>query len=1353
MAVRTVTVRLRADISNYTRGMRQASDTTSRLANAGAAAGATMLAGFAVAAASAAKFDKALSNVRAVTGASTSDMAKLRAAALEAGKTTSYTATEAANAEAELARAGVSTADIIGGALKGSLALAASGQVDLAEAAVVSAQAMNTFGLAGKDVSHIADLLSAGANKSAADVHGLGESLRMGGLLAHQTGLSIEDTVGTLAAFADHALIGSDAGTSLKVMLQRLVPQSKEAAGAMDQIGFSAYDSQGQFVGLSEMAARMKTSFSKLTPEARNSAMATIFGSDAVRSATIMYELGSEGIDRYIASVNDTGAAQRMAAVQTDNLIGDLERLKGALEVALIEGGSAANGTLRQMTQWITSLVNAYSSLPPSVQHGVTAFMGIGGAITLAGGAMLLLLPRIAATRAALVAMGVTAARARSSLMVLGQVGAVVAGLELISYASKKVQETFKDAPPSTAKMAESLVDLGQKGKVAGAAYDEFGKNLDGFGKAVQRVAHPSGQNRTTDIVNSLTFDLTEGLAETDIALQDARDQITSVDDALASLVSAGHADVAAEAFGRLSDNALEQGTSVEKLMTLLPDYGDALSNTSVQSKLGADSQGALGDAAELTADQMKDERSEAEKLTDALKTLNGVAISTAEHEIGFRQSLADLTETVRENGHSLDVTTEKGRAVKGAFLDAAKAAMEHAQAVAEQTGSQERGQATLEKNVGLLRKQMDAAGFSKDAIAKLTSAYLQLPTTATTKVDANTAAAVKNLRDVQSQIRGTKGKSITVKALTGTAEKALKDLGYKVTHMKDGSAKVTVPTGTPISQVGAIQRAINGIQGKPVGVGVYLKATASDSDANGVPDMIQAHARGAVVDYYANGGVRENHVAQIAPAGAMRVWAERETGGEAYIPLARSKRPRSRAIAAETVHRLGGQVEWFASGGLSGFTYTPTGQPVLGGPSDAKSRYDKEVEDLKKAWADLSTAMADAKKKADAVKDAEKNLAKVRKGKHTAKQLDAAEDKLAKARKDAKKSNAKVREERQDVYDADAALGVKKGSKAPTSFNLAAYQKQLNNSLAATTKWRNSLTKIGQRGGAELKAMLEGMGEEGYSLVNALAGASNKQFADIVKKLQATGELAKATLADFTKQLGASTKEGQQFAKDLQALAAAGFGDLAQALAAQGDSSAVALARQAASGSPRDVAAASAAVKANQAALTGDDLVNSLVLLSTLRGATGAGYAELIAAGLDTATIKALVPRMMAQINSLPAANKDTFLRQFAAQGGVTAMARGGVLHGPGLVLGGEAGVPESWIPHDGSARSRALLATTARALGYDARPAGRWGNSRSADAAAHYDQRQTHVTLNGAKQTAGEQAADIVRHLTFIG
>ncbi|WP_406255451.1 phage tail tape measure protein [Streptomyces chartreusis] len=1357
MATRTVTVRLVADVNQYTRGMRRAARDTSQLAGAGAAVGTAMVAGFAVAAASAAKFDKALSNVRAVTGASAQDMAKLRAAALEAGKTTSYTATEAANAEAELARAGVKVADITGGALKGALALAASGQVELKEAAVVSAQAMNTFGLAGKDVTHVADLLAAGANKSAADVHGLGMSLRMGGLLAHQTGLSIEDTVGTLAAFADHALIGSDAGTSLKVMLQRLVPQSKEAAQMMDQIGFSAYDSTGKFVGLSELAARMKTSFSKLTPEARNAAMATIFGADAVRSATIMYELGAEGINRYVKSVNDQGAAGRMASVQTDNLIGDLERLRGALEVALIEGGSAANGSLRTMTQWITNLVNAYNNLPPGVQHAITLFTGFGGAAALVAAGVLLLIPRIHATTAALSAMGVTAAGTRTALATLGKIGAVVAAMQLLSYATQTVRDQFKDGPPSVSKMANSLVDLGKNGKVGGEALKALGKDLDGFGEAVKRVAHPDWESRTTDIVNTLTFDLTKGMMEAQIPLDDAHDKIKAVDSALAELASGGSVDTATSAFERLAAAAGEDGTSKEKLLTLLPQYTDAMAAVDTQNKTAADGQEALAGAADITSDALKDQRSEAEKLADALNTLNGVNIGAAEKEISFRQSVASLTDAVEENGHSLDVTTEKGQAVKGAFLDAAKAAMEHAHAVAEQSGTQERGQAVLEKDIGILRKQMKAIGFSTDAIDQLTSAYLQLPGVVVTKVDAKTQGAIADLEAVKKKVAGTNGKTITMKAPTAEARKQLEALGFKIKNTKGKNVTISVPTGTQKAAVDALRRAIAALRNKSVTLTTtrhYINITenrkglSSGKGGRGA----NAQANGSILSFYADGGMRENHIAQIARKGSWRVWAEDEAGDEAYIPLAPSKRPRSRAIAAETVKRLGGAVAWFADGGIPGFTYTPTGAAVLGGPSDAKQRYDQEIEDLKKAWADLNKALADQRKAADKLKDAEKDLAKVRKHKHTRKQLDDAEERRDKARSEKRKADSTVSKERRDLAAANRELGFSKGAKVPKAFSLKAYETQLNESVVDTEKWRKNLARIGQRGGKELKAMLEGMGEEGYALVNALAGASDKQFKSIVAKLQATGDLAKATLKDFNKQLGASTKENQQFAADLQQLAAQGFGDLAQALAAQGDASAMTLAHEAA-GNKVAAAAANSQVGKAQATLTGEDLANSLVLLSTLRGGPNRGFADLIAAGLDVATIKALVPKMTKQIGGLPAANKDTFVRQWVQQGG-KAMAAGGILSRPTVVLGGEAGDVESWIPWNGSSRSRALLAKTASAMGYRLTPAGRYAGGRisTADVAREVT-RNINITLNGAKQTAAEQAHDIARVISFVG
>lgn len=1352
MATRTVVVRLRADVNQYTRGMTDASNRTSKLAGAGAKVGTAMLAGFAVAAAAAARFDKAMSNVRAVTNANSKDMAKLRAAAMEAGKSTQYSATQAADAEAELARAGVSVANITGGALKGALALAAAGQMDLADAATVSAQAMNTFKLSGKDVGHIADVLSAGANKSAADINGLALALRQGGLLAHQTGLSLEDTVGTLAAFADHALIGSDAGTSLKTMLQRLTPQSEEARGMMQRLGFTAYDSQGKFVGLTKMAGNLQKSFSGLTPEARNAAFATIFGSDAVRSATILYELGAGGIQKYVKSVNDSGAAARVAAIQTDNLAGDMERLRGAIETALIEGGSSANGALRTMVQWVTRAVDAYNNLPPSVQQGVTAFAGIGGAVTLAASGLVLLLPRIAATRAALASMGVTAARTRSTLGLLGKVTAVLAALEAISYASQAVRDQFKDAPPSVSKLANSFVDLGKDGRVGGEALKKLGGDLGDFGDAVKRVAHPDWKSRSTDAVNSITMNITKGINEAQIPLDEAHDKIKSVDEALAQLAQSGNASLAAKSFDQLAASAAKDGTSKEKLLTLLPQYSDSLADLDTQNKTAAAGQAQLAKQMGLTADQVQDQRSDVEKLSDALNDLMGNSISAGKAEISFRQSLADLNDAVKGNGHSLDVTSEKGRKVKGAFLEAADAAMQHAEAVAQEKESQQAGQAVLEKDISLLKKDLLAKGFSKDAVDKLAAAYLQLPPSVSTKVDAKTAAAMAELEAVKRKVASTKGKTITMAAPTSAARTQLEALGFKIRNTKGKQVIITLPTGGPRAAAAAIQRAIDSVHGKTVGVGVYTTnyyKKVNQGTVNSGPQVPGMHASGGLIGRYADGGA-----VQYIPAGGSI--SGPGTGTSDSIPALISNG--EYVIKAASVRKYGVAMfdrlnaGRYASGGLlGGFTYTPTGTPVLGGPGDAKRRYDGEIEDLKRAWDDLSKALKEQKKAADNLRAAEKNLSKVRHGHHTAAQLRAAEERVDKAKSAKKAADKTVTKERADVYAADKELGLKKGAKAPKTFNLKAYETQLNESVAATEAWRRNLTKVGARGGKELQAMLEGMGEDGYALVNALAGASDRQFKSITDKLQKTGDLAKATLADFTKQLNGSTKESQQFAADLQKLASQGFGDLAQALAAQGDASAQVLAHQAA-GDNKAAKTANDSVKKAEGTLTGEDLANSLTLLSTLRGGPNRGFAELIAAGLDVATIRALVPKMKAQIQALPSLNKDTFVRQWTQQGGA-AMASGGILTRPTVVLGAEAGVPESWIPWNGSTRSRGLLAKTAASMGYQLVSAGRYQSGPSMAQVAREVSKQITVNLYGAKQSTAEQAHEVARYISFVG
>jgi TP901 family phage tail tape measure protein len=542
-----------------------------RLGGLSMATGALLAGGFLLASKATMDFEKTMSGVRAVSNASAAQMRQLSAAALKAGKDTAFSASEAAQAEAELAKAGVSTRDILQGGLRGALGLAAAGQLELADAATLAAQAMNIFKLGGDDVTHIADVLAAGANKSAADVGQLGAALRQGGLLAAQTGLSLEDTVGALSAFADNALIGSDAGTSLKTMLQRLTPQSDEAAGMMKTLGLSAYDAQGQFVGLEAFAGQLQHSFAKLTPEARNSAMGVIFGSDAVRAANILYEQGAAGVHAYTEAVNDNGAAGRMAAIQMDNLAGDLEQLKGSLETALIGSGSKATGVLRGMTQATNAAIGAFIDMPAPVQTAVTAVAGIGGAAALAGGAALVLIPKVVALDASLKTLTGGAIGARAAISGLGVAGAIAGGVAAYVIGIDQLSKALADNAPGVNALTGSLLSFLQTGEATGDLLNIVGDDFERLSGTIQHA----NQNKYL----GMSLNGPQGI-ESD------RRELEALDAALAGLVAGGQADAAARLFEKIRHSAV--GISDAQLAKWFNDYTEAAAGAANQSHLAS---------------------------------------------------------------------------------------------------------------------------------------------------------------------------------------------------------------------------------------------------------------------------------------------------------------------------------------------------------------------------------------------------------------------------------------------------------------------------------------------------------------------------------------------------------------------------------------------------------------------------------------------------------------------------------------------------------------------------------------------------------------------------------------------
>ncbi|SDY69621.1 phage tail tape measure protein [Thermoactinomyces sp. DSM 45892] len=340
----------------------------------------------------AANFEAQLSSLKAVTNASAEDMEKLKDQALLMGQQTKYSAQEAAQGQEELAKAGLSTSQILSGGLKGALDLAAAGELELAEAAEIASTALNTFQRDNLSVTRAADILAGSAISSATNVNEMKFALSQVSTVAAGAGLTFEDTATALATFAMNGLKGSDAGTSLKTMLLALKPTAKEAIAEMKRLGIitgevNHFFEGGKIKSFAEVAELLKTKLSKLSDEQRNLALKTLFGTDAIRAANIAFLAGADGVQRMNKELNKTTASD-VAKTRMDNLKGTVEELKGSFETLQISIGSAFLPVLRNLAKGLNSVVDWFSQLSPSTQEALGIFtattsvvLGLGAAV------------------------------------------------------------------------------------------------------------------------------------------------------------------------------------------------------------------------------------------------------------------------------------------------------------------------------------------------------------------------------------------------------------------------------------------------------------------------------------------------------------------------------------------------------------------------------------------------------------------------------------------------------------------------------------------------------------------------------------------------------------------------------------------------------------------------------------------------------------------------------------------------------------------------------------------------------------------------------------------------------------
>lgn len=438
------------DLDKYQKKLNETGDKLVAFGKKGSLYMAPVALGLGFATKKAADFEQQMSNTLSVMSPSEVNEYKdaLRELAIQQGADTKYSALEAAQAQEELLKAGLSVKDVINGGLSGALSLATAGELDLASAAEIAATVLNAFKDDNLSVADAANILAGAANASATGVEEMKMSLQQVSAVASGVGLSFDDTSTMLAVFAQNGLKGSDAGTSLKTMLQRLHPTTKAAWQQFDALGLSIvdnetamkvlqengvkplsndtdklmgqiqdlakslagpkasaskvnkefeeltvstgavhsafYDTNGELKSAEEISGLLQSSLKDLNSEQRSAALGAMFGSDAVRAGNIAYREGADGIKKMRTEMGKV-TADDVAKMKMDNLKGTIEEISGAIETFAISIGTSLTPVLRGLGKYIQKAADWFNGLNDSTKTVISTAGVVAVAIPVAG--------------------------------------------------------------------------------------------------------------------------------------------------------------------------------------------------------------------------------------------------------------------------------------------------------------------------------------------------------------------------------------------------------------------------------------------------------------------------------------------------------------------------------------------------------------------------------------------------------------------------------------------------------------------------------------------------------------------------------------------------------------------------------------------------------------------------------------------------------------------------------------------------------------------------------------------------------------------------------------------------------
>lgn len=322
-------------------------------------------------------FESGMSKVQAISGASGEDLAALTDKAKEMGAKTKFSATESAEAMQYMAMAGWKTGDMLNG-IEGIMNLAAASGEDLATTSDIVTDALTAFGLSAQDSTHFADVLAQASSNANTNVGMMGETFKYVAPVAGAMGYSAEDVATAVGLMANSGIKASQAGTSLRTILTRMAKPTKEVQTAMDQLGVSVIDSDGNMKSLHEIMDDLRSGFSGLSEAEKVNMAATLGETDGMSGLLAIVNASDGDYQKLTDSINNcSGAAANMAETMQNNLGGQLTILGSTAESLALEIYESVKGPLTDMTKLG---IDAVSNLTEGFKTG-----GVMGMIEAAG--------------------------------------------------------------------------------------------------------------------------------------------------------------------------------------------------------------------------------------------------------------------------------------------------------------------------------------------------------------------------------------------------------------------------------------------------------------------------------------------------------------------------------------------------------------------------------------------------------------------------------------------------------------------------------------------------------------------------------------------------------------------------------------------------------------------------------------------------------------------------------------------------------------------------------------------------------------------------------------------------------